>query len=568
MLLATLFFLLSLSLLCISLVCHTLDLNVPFNINLYESHHPEQLADSLIARPPKNRSYERLFVARKHQDGLDEYICEYAPFKYQLPEERLAKLKSDFEILNKATQLIHLSFSRDSCVWAYELRGRYWTYAYCFGDKVIQYHEGAAYSERPKKHLPVRPETVFILGRFTKASLNRIEFKNQASESQFAAYLEQAPRSYRLVDEKLSPFSHHSSQRVVLQIVEDGTLCDMTWQPRTIEMMYLCSEVGGTVPEIMRVEEIQTCYYKMVLHVPTLCTYEHFIPNRQAKDALVNVACQKIDTTGVHVDRNGAFDDFIPVNVLRDDEDFPVRADNRVDVSLHRLDELSWGFYVAHSNTKYNSTSAYFKNRAVILFNGEFTDLDDLNYQFGNAMYRAIGSTFKAYTPTNRGVELLDFLHMFVLWFEIYDTAGEFIGLSRIENAGNGTTHMLNIQMVDPVELMGTDGDDPLFVRFARPEFQAPLNKWNFEVLLDKLTEPYVARSRLGRYGDVLDGETLDDALDGERDTAGDRAGKEKQETGLGGQQHPEEAGRERDGDGRPYFVEDTEQMRHVAPVV
>lgn len=477
-----------------------LDSNVPFHINLYESHIPGQLADKLISDigSANGTYYERLFVERKYQNGLDEYICELAPVLILELDQEVMEEESEAEILAAATNLIHLSFSKDSCVWAYDFRGWYWTYAFCFGDKVIQYHEGAHPSERPHKHVPIAPSSVFVLGRFTKASIDKVEFGNQVSESQYKTYLDHATRSYRLLDEKSSPFSHHSSQRVVLQMATDGTLCDMTRQPRTLELMYLCSESGGYTPQIMDVVEIKTCHYKMIVHVPALCQYKPFIPNRHVQDSLVDIACQKVDReSSIDIKPDATFDDFLGVTVLRDDDEFPVRADNRINIAEHRLDDLGGGFQMAACNYEYVSSSEYFNSRTVAVFTGKFETLEDLNLQFGRTIYDSIEK--KLIAPTNfEGLsEELSWLHKFVLWSEIYDATGEFLGLARLESTGDDTKRELDALLIDPVTLTEGNGDQPYFVRFERPEFQAPFNFWNFEVFYKNGAEPYTRRKRI-----------------------------------------------------------------------
>lgn len=537
-------------LLAYSLLAYALEAIVPFNVNLYESYIPGRLADSLIldSKPEDNLYYERLFVDRRYQNGSDEYICEFAPVNYQKIEVD-PELEPEHEILAKATQLIHLSFDKDSCVWAYEFRGWYWTYAFCFGDKVIQYHEGAALASRPKTHKPINPSTVFVLGRFTKASAKVVKFENQVSESQYMTFVENAGRSYRLLDEKSSPFSHHSSQKVILQMVTDGTTCDMTGQPRSMEMVFACSENGGSAPQIMNLLEIKTCHYKMVLHVPKLCEYEPFVPTKQVQDSLVDVACQKVDRVNTYKDSRSSFNDYLGVTVLRDDDDFPVRADNRINIALHAIQDLSGGFYIASHEYQYVSTSEYFNNRFVALFNGMFTDLEDLNYQFGRAVFDSIGKTFVAPSSSSENIKALDWLHKFVIWFEIYSDTGEFLALSRIENTSDGKTPTLNALIVDPVNLLEMNADDPLFVRFQRPDFEAPSNMWNFEIFSEDLMVPYNPRRRVTHSRDISS-----------------EVAKESESAHVVGTEKSastDPSNKELDDEGNPHFVEvnENEQM-------
>lgn len=566
-------------------------MNVPFSVNLYESHIPAQLADRLILNsgPESDIYYERVYVDRKHQKGQDEYICEYVPFVYEEHTDELdLEQESDVEILKKATQLIHQSFPPESCVWAYDFKGWYWTYAFCFADKIIQYHEGASQKERPHVHKPIAPSAVFVLGRFTKASASRIEFGNQATAAQYNAYIEHAGRTYRLLDEKSSPFSHHSSQRVVLQMVTDGTLCDMTRQPRTIELMYICAESGGNSVEIMNTQEIKTCHYKMVLHVPQLCTYEPFIPNKHVQDSLVDVACQKIDRdANIEVSPDAEFDLFLGRSVLRDDVDFPVRSDNRINIADHSLDDLGGGFYLALNSYEYVSPSEYFNRRSVVVFNGEFKALDDLNMQFGNAIFKVIGTKLMAPRTQENEVEILDWNHKFVLWFELYDHTGEFLALSRIENVGPAELHTIDAQIVDPVNLLDSDGGEPYFVLFKRPEYEAPANMWNFEMFSKDEKVLYQRKKRVAKaetlpmevveeQNEELEKESLTkDALTETRPLAESFSSKEEPELSEVASEHVEELDGSQEGsfyekekmldkEGNPHFVEVDQQDQMV----
>lgn len=459
------------------------DVNVPFNIRLHESFLSPRLAAELANRtePPGDPAteFEKFYIQRESE--VDEYLCAIPPLDTQkFASEQVPEPQNEAEVLARAVDIIHSSFSEKDCVWSYELKGNYWTYAFCNGDKIIQYHEGVPPQERGHRHVAMEPSTVFVLGRFSRASMNDVKFANQAGSSQYAAYAKEQKRVSKLLDEKTSPFSHHTSQKVVLQMVTDGSVCDVTLQPRTIEVVYKCDPSGGTsLPQIMDVLEIKTCHYKMFVHIPLLCFYEPFIPNKNIRDALVDIVCQRVgdEETGL-----ATFEDHVDRVVLRDSAYFPVRADNRINIAGHHIMPLNRGFYLARSKTGYKSPSTYFNDRNVVLFNGVHEDLMDLNKQFGEAMFQALDSgKIGAPVMNKNGQQVLDWSHSFILWFEVYNYQGEFLGLSRIERDGS-KKNMFTAQFSNPVTLVDLDGDVPFFVRFAKPDFEAPLNMWNFEM--------------------------------------------------------------------------------------
>ncbi|OBA21299.1 hypothetical protein METBIDRAFT_41098, partial [Metschnikowia bicuspidata var. bicuspidata NRRL YB-4993] len=390
-------------------------------------------------------------------------------------------------ILGNAMALIHAALPSGVCLWAYDLRGTYWTYALCSGDKIIQYHEGAPPHERGLRHVPLHPSTVFVLGRFSDASTAEVRFHNQAPAAEFRAYEKAAGRAAVLVDEKAAPYSHQRVQKAVLQTVTGGSVCDMTLQPRTAEVVYRCAENGGPDAAILDVFEIKTCHYKMLVHVPGLCEYAPFSPHKNTLDAALDVPCQRVrDPREAQVQRYATFDEYRYNIELREHVPFPVRADNRLDIADHFLAPVGRGFYFAHSRRELGTPSSYFNERNVVLFSGWCLSLTDLNAQFAKVIFRAVGSSLLAPSPPELDAKTLEWLHSFVLWYEIYDYKGDLLAVTRLEHDASEDTATLKAQLLDPVTLLDVEGDMPRMSSFERPDFEAPYDAWNFELFSEK----------------------------------------------------------------------------------
>ncbi|GEQ70497.1 hypothetical protein JCM33374_g4175 [Metschnikowia sp. JCM 33374] len=501
-------------LLSLGLVAHSVACGIepssPFNLELYDSHIPSSLSENLMAmQNHKNASepwYERLFVdstpGHADSDSGDQYLCKMlsksAIEKRKTPQPLIEPEKeSQAAILHNAMKIVHETFPPNACLWAYELRGKYWSYALCSADKIIQYHEGAIPEERNTNHVAESPSTVFVLGRFSPASTKEVLFENQASIKHYNTYVRDAERSARLLDEKSAPFSHHAAQKVVSQIVTDGSVCDMTYQPRTIEVVYKCDANGGPNPSIVDVAETKTCHYKMSVHVPSLCGYEPFSPHRHSQVSAVDIPCQRIrkskasgkqspkkqsqENFEAHASLHEHYDEYTTNTVLRDHMEFPVRADNRIDIADHYIVALGQGFYVARSKKEFQTPSSYFNMRNVVIYNGFYSSLTDLNTQFAKMIFKGIGTTLLAPTAPEEGPKIIDWSHSFIMWFEIYDYKGDFVALSRLEHDATEDPNSLKSQFLDPVSLLDVEGEPPKMVRFDRPEFQAPHGMWNFE---------------------------------------------------------------------------------------
>lgn len=437
-----------------------------------------------------NNTFESYFIDRGNR--TDEYLCSIPSGLIDSIEEKelTSSLEqvdavNDARLLATAIDIIEKSFPTDECVFAYDLRGLYWTYAYCFADKVIQYHEAVPPAERRKRHLAANPNQVYLLGRFTDATSNSIKIGNQATQKHKEKYVTQGKSTFTLGDDIASPFHHRSTHQVVQQQMQPGSYCEEINGQRSVEIIYKCDPDahGFSQPQIIDVPELTTCLYKMVIHVPDLCSLEQFAPLRSIRDSLVELACQLVDEerAGEEEEPPRPFESYTSNVRLRDHDNFPVRGDNKISVDEHSLMSLGYGFYLAKSKVGYTSTSSFYNNRNIVIHNGFADLLEDLGNQIGRTLYNAVGRTLLAPYFEENDQKRLSWSDSFTIWLEVYDFFGNFKALIRTVRDGSNTKKSLLLQVIDPVTMIDIDGDSPEDLAFDLPEYEAPHNLWNYQ---------------------------------------------------------------------------------------
>ncbi|KAH6779291.1 ER lectin-like protein [Perilla frutescens var. hirtella] len=73
------------------------------------------------------------------------------------------------------------------------------------------------------------------------------------------------------------PRSKDASQRYHAHIFNNGTLCDLTNEPRETEVRFVCSEPRAMISSIT---ELSTCKYALTFQCPTLCKHPLFHEER------------------------------------------------------------------------------------------------------------------------------------------------------------------------------------------------------------------------------------------------------------------------------------------------
>ncbi|KAL2160719.1 hypothetical protein VTH06DRAFT_916 [Thermothelomyces fergusii] len=150
----------------------------------------------------------------------------------------------------------------------------WWSYSFCYGKNVIQFHAlpGSKPSDPP---VPDGSNQEYVLGRVQHHAPSRGSTDDSEEEG------EEEGRTKSLAPPN-SQLQVKGDQRYLSQRLEDGTICDLTGRPRTIEIQYHCSP-GASTDRIGWVKEVTTCTYLMVVYTPRLCGEVAFLPPKEGR---------------------------------------------------------------------------------------------------------------------------------------------------------------------------------------------------------------------------------------------------------------------------------------------
>ncbi|EGS23392.1 uncharacterized protein CTHT_0000800 [Thermochaetoides thermophila DSM 1495] len=174
----------------------------------------------------------------------------------------------------------------------------WWSYSFCYGKRVVQYH--AVPNPQGGPPLPDANTQEYILGRVRELPASQeAETAGDAGGS-----------TSKTIVPPNSALQVKGDQRYLTQRLDDGTVCDLTGRPRTIEIQYHCSP-NSSIDRIGWVKEVTTCNYVMLVYTPRLCADVAFLPPKETRthpirchrvitnpdDTSLNPPREKIDTT-------------------------------------------------------------------------------------------------------------------------------------------------------------------------------------------------------------------------------------------------------------------------------
>ncbi|CAK9437598.1 uncharacterized protein LODBEIA_P19760 [Lodderomyces beijingensis] len=360
---------------------------------------------------PKNRvKFERaqipLVDVQSYLDSGDYEVMRYPGSSYlcHIPRDEVNITRpspSTPQLLEKGLQLIKDQFAGSECLLALNIQAGYWTVGYCFGDKIIQFHEDAN-DFFSGNHKPQLPNHVYVLGKFPGATpYQTIRIKNQMGHE-----VELDSNDFAMLD---GEFSFFEDNQKYIKHTLSGEICDLTLRPRTIDIVYKCSETA----QILEFQEIKTCQYQMVVGVPKLCEMEEF---RKLVETVVDITCKSIEG-----------------------------SNEKLDLTQYKLQPMGNGIYIG--------SRAGHPNVAVSI-----DHLSDV--QFGQHLVSCLE---RLPSPDKSTLTWSD---TFVFWIELYDLFGNFVSLFRIKRDGSDETHQISI------EQMNTTSISRNFELFQRAEHQ------------------------------------------------------------------------------------------------
>ncbi|XP_062078223.1 protein OS-9 homolog isoform X2 [Humulus lupulus] len=209
-----------------------------YNIKLHSEdspYHPEDDQESVVM-PNNNGQNYLCYLPKVEKVKSGKLVTQHNISSMIVESEKRIKLKTPDELLE---ELKERCFVRQEGWWAYE---------FCYLKRVRQLH--------------LEDEKVvqeFILG----------EYDAEAT----TAYNQNLSDISTLKD----PRSKDASQRYHAHQYTNGTLCDLTNQPRETEVRFVCSEPKAMISSFT---ELSTCKYALTVRSPMLCQHPLFQAER------------------------------------------------------------------------------------------------------------------------------------------------------------------------------------------------------------------------------------------------------------------------------------------------
>lgn len=421
-----------------------------------------------------NQNYEIL------RSEAQNYLChiphkeQYWSANYQVvPAANLTfELRRNETFLQQALDEIYHTFGLNNCIYVYNLHSGYWTYGYCFGDKIIQFHENLLVFQLTGQHIAEFPNHVYVLGRFKNEKGSYSSSKQQKSGLIQNQSLWKGNNlktaDFSIIDSDVSPFTGASmselrSQRYIQQSLKMGGICDITNKPRTIEVLYKCDPDSLDAPNIVDTLEVTTCQYQMVISVPGLCKIPELRPHGDEEE-ITPITCKSIgkevkDSPSVKFSEYNEIPEPQPKLSLGDMNLIPLG--NRFSLGTFK---------------EQPENSLYPVSRMVLVYSGLTTSSHDF-LSLAGKMFEKLMET-KLAAPVFDGAVQLPLLYQdnFILWFEIYDFYGNFTKLLRVQRDAKEPKNRFYLALVDPESFLDQDGD-----RFDRPNLPGPFPIWNYE---------------------------------------------------------------------------------------
>ncbi|KAJ1900868.1 Protein OS-9, partial [Kickxella alabastrina] len=158
----------------------------------------------------------------------------------------------------------------------------FWTYEYCHGQHVRQlFHQEADSSG-----------TMHVLEYFLGDHRHRKPFPDLLPNGAEAAPSmgERRLGEERQVGGQLTKVIRTGRKRFLTQVWGGGTLCDITGQPRQVEVQFHCDPNG---PErISLADEVAICRYVLMVNTPRLCADPRFYDTQES--AAYDILCQHV----------------------------------------------------------------------------------------------------------------------------------------------------------------------------------------------------------------------------------------------------------------------------------
>lgn len=152
----------------------------------------------------------------------------------------------------------------------------WWTYSFCYGREVRQYHEDKPMI-RGASMPPPKPEDVvmnFVLGQFESHGGGESGTSAVAAVSKKSANQQQTSGKIEI---KAIGEAHSLTYQL-----GQGTVCEVTGEARTIEVQFFCNPgLPRRQDRIASVKEVKSCHYLIEIETVRLCKDVVFVPPKK-----------------------------------------------------------------------------------------------------------------------------------------------------------------------------------------------------------------------------------------------------------------------------------------------
>ncbi|XP_010250303.1 PREDICTED: protein OS-9 homolog isoform X1 [Nelumbo nucifera] len=198
--------------------------------------HPDEDQESVVMSSKDGQKFQ-CFLPRVEKSRTGKEVTQHNTSNMIVETERRANLKTPDELLE---------LLKEGCFIRQE---GWWSYEFCYQKHLRQFHleEDKVVQE-------------FILGLYDAEAT--------------AAFHQNLSDVSKLKD----PRSKDASQRYHAHQYTNGTICDLTNQPRETEVRFVCSEQPRVM--ISSITELSTCKYATTIQSPMLCKHPLFQEER------------------------------------------------------------------------------------------------------------------------------------------------------------------------------------------------------------------------------------------------------------------------------------------------
>lgn len=161
------------------------------------------------------------------------------------------------------SKIEHL-FKKKTCIYKLD---SYWTYELCLNEHLRQFNGDIL----EKKHTQE-----YMLGKFKSSSLDRSRKEHNKRVEHLKSQNKAVPR-----------IDYDGVKVPYLDLwMDDGTVCDLTGQPRTTRVYFVCDR--HEKPQLESIEEIQSCEYEAIVSTGLLCDHPDF---KEKKENELQINC-------------------------------------------------------------------------------------------------------------------------------------------------------------------------------------------------------------------------------------------------------------------------------------